>query len=158
MFPDRLRRRHRAPITAVQLADRRRALRHAFGGALLALALVAVVVLRDVPIAALLTSLTLVTIALVVVDPGKHLLATAAPLPDVHTPPVTGAALIADVSTMRVEAVKPTPPRAADGELLAVASAAGVPARWPAHRVGLHSAAGRDTATTAIPVLPQVQA
>jgi len=139
-FPDRARRRRRTPLTPQMRAHRARALRHAAGGALLALALVALVVLHDVPIAALLTSLTLVTIALVVVDPGKHLLATIAPLPDVHTQPVTGGDLLAEVSTARISLP--------DHEL-ALAGAVGV------YRIGRHSLAGQTAAARAI---PQVQA
>lgn len=137
-FPPRLRSR-RAPITTAQ----RDSLRHATGGALLAVAVSLAAALRDVPTAALLASLTVALFALVVVDPGKHLLATVAPLPDVHTPPVTGADLVTCMSTARISL---------PAHELALAGAVGV------YRVGAHSVravAEADTATTAI---PQVQA
>lgn len=130
-FPSRLRSRRRAPVTDAQRAARSRAVRHAFGGALLALAVTAVAMLWDIPVAAVLVSALLVTAAFVVVDPGDGLLATSAP-----QPPVTGADLIAEVSTMRISL---------PGHELALAGAVGV------YRIGRHSLAGQTADTRAIP-------
>ena len=137
MFPDRTRSRRRAPVVDVDVVRRYTA------AALLGVAAVvtALVLAGLVPAAWLLVAVWALILA-PLTRWGFGLLETVAPLPDVHTP-VTGAALLTEVSTARMSLP--------DHEL-ALAGAVGV------YRVGVHSLralAESDAPTTAI---PQVQA
>jgi hypothetical protein len=124
------------PTPQERRTARVRALSHAVSGALVAAAVAFADALSDTPVAALLAGALLLTVAVVVADPGNHLLATAAP-----QPPITGADLVTCVSTARISLPE---------HELAVAGAVGV------YRVGAHSlraVAESDTDTTAIPAV-----
>ena len=124
-FPSRARTRHRTPLTPAQRASRRRTLQRVTGGALCALAAVALVVLWPYPPLPVLVATLLVAVAVVVSDPDSPLLATVAPLPDVHTQPVataTGPIEVVHVMPARRSAR----PERYDDPLLATAQDAGV--------------------------------
>lgn len=135
-FPDRLRSRRRAPITDAGRDTVRRLFAALLAGVA---AIITTLVLAD----ALSGWALLIAAGALLALPGTlygwGLLETVAPLPDVYTPPVTGADLLAEVSTARISL---------PGHELALAGAVGV------YRVGVHSVralAESEVATTAVP-------
>lgn len=143
MFPDRLRRRHRAPITDARRDQLRRILASLLLGA--AVAVIALALLGVVDGLALIPAV-LALAAVPLARWGTGLGETVAPKPDVHTPPVaTATGLI-----RMVEVVAAPRPHVVDsGHLMAIAEQVGV------YRPRHASVPPSDTPTTRI---PQVQA